>query len=202
MSSPREQELLAAILREIRGGGEQSRIEFRAFSHKLHEVLCELEEIREELQPQRLTRSVANVFSGDILMANNVLVFNVGDTSVDTLTPFLADGVTPSGGAVSNVVVTFSDPSATAEVQPDNTILFTGVADSGGLAVSGSTSLTITDTDGVVSTWNVPFTVQTSAVVVPPQQLTQSVANVFSTPASSSAPQGTAAHVAANLQNK
>ena len=115
-------------------------------------------------------------------MANNVLVFNVGQTAVDTLTPFLADGITPSGGVVSNVVVTFSDPSATAALQPDNTILFTGVAASTG-PVSGSNAFTITDTDGVVSQWNVGFTVQTNAVAPPPAQLTQSVANVFSTPA-------------------
>lgn len=111
-------------------------------------------------------------------MVDNVLVFNVGDTAVDTLTPRLADGVTPSEGVVSNVVVTFSDPSATAVVQPDGTILFTGVAASNG-PVSGSVSLTVTDTDGVVSQWTVGFTVTTNAVVTPPAQLTQSVANVF-----------------------
>lgn len=117
-------------------------------------------------------------------MANNVLVLNVGQSSIDTITPFLADGVTPSGGVVSNVSVTFSDPSATASVQPDNTILFTGVADSAGVAVSGSTSATVTDTDGAVSTWTTAFTVQTIAVTPPPpDQSTQVVANVFSTPA-------------------
>lgn len=132
------------------------------------------------LQPKPLTASVANVFTGDFTMADNALVFNVGQTAIDTLTPRLTDGVTPSQGVVSNVVVTFSDPSATAVLQPDNTILFTGVAASAA-PVSGSTALTITDTDGVVSTWNVPFTVQTNAVI-PPAQLTQSVANVFSVP--------------------
>ncbi len=113
-------------------------------------------------------------------MANNALVFNVGQTSTDTITPLLADGVTPSGGTVSNVAVTFSDPSATAAVQPDGTILFTGVAASTG-PITGSAACTVTDTDGAVSTWNQAFTVTTNAVV-PPAQLTQSVANVFSTP--------------------
>lgn len=131
-------------------------------------------------QPTTLTVSVTNVFSGDFTMADNILVLNVGQTAIDTLTPRLADGVTPSGGVVSGVAVTFSDPSATAVLQPDNTILFTGVAASAA-PVSGSTALTITDTDGVVSTWNIPFTVQTNAVI-PPAQLTQSVANVFSIP--------------------
>ena len=113
-------------------------------------------------------------------MADNVLVFNVGQTSTDTITPLLKDGVTPSGGTVSNLSVSFSDPSATATVSGANTVLFTGVAPSTG-PVSGSVSATVTDTDGAVSTWTQAFTVQTNAVV-PPSQLTQSIANVFSTP--------------------
>lgn len=141
-----------------------------------------LQQISDDLAAEPpLTASVANVFSGEGTPMDNVLSFNVGQSSIDTLTPRLADGTTPSGGVISNVSVAFSDPSATAVLQPDNTILFTGVADSAGVAVGGSTSLTITDSDGVVSTWTVPFTVQTAGVV-PPAQLTQSVANVFSTP--------------------
>lgn len=143
----------------------------------LHQILREVREIRRELKPKTLTQSV--VFSGEF-MADNALVFNVGQTSTDTLTPRLADG-TPSGGVVSNVVVTFSDPSATAVVQGDGSVLFTAVSPSTGV-VNGSSACTVTDTDGAVSTWNIPFTVQVNAVV-PPQQLTQSVANVFSTPA-------------------
>ena len=90
-------------------------------------------------------------------MANNALVFNVGQTSTDVVTPLLADGVTPSNGVVSNLAVTFNDPSATAVIQNANSILFTGVAVSTG-AISGSTTCTVTDTDGVVSTWTIPFT--------------------------------------------
>lgn len=148
------------------------------------EIIHELRAIRRELEPKRITKSIANIFSGDAPMPNNVLVFNVGQTSIDTVTPCLTDGVTPSGGVVSDVVVTFSDPSATAVVQPDNTVLFTGVADSAGVAVAGSTSATITDTDGVVSTFTTPFTVTTVGVTPPPPptQITQVVANVFSTP--------------------
>ena len=169
MSDPREEKLEEAIYRLVRDG-------FR-------EIVDELKAIHKELQPQRFTRSVVNLFSGDILMADNALVFNVGDVATDTLTPRLADGVTPSGGVVSGVAVQFSDPSATAVVNPDGTITFTGVAASAS-PVSGSSSCTVTDTDGVVSTWTVPFTVQTNAVAPPPpQQLTQSVANVFSTAA-------------------
>ena len=133
-------------------------------------------------QSRTSTRSIANRFSGDLVMANNALVFNVGQTSIDTITPLLADGVTPSGGVLSNVVITFSDPSATFVLNADNTVTFTAVAAStGGTPVNGSTAVTVTDTDGVVSTWNQAFTVLVNAVV-PPAQLTQSVANVFSTP--------------------
>lgn len=171
--------LLVRILRELEEGERRDKRIEDDLAYVAHVVRKIEREIARQHQP--LTASVANVFTGDIPMADNVLVLNVGQTAIDTLTPRLADGVTPSGGVVSNVVVTFSDPSATAAVQPDNTVLFTGVAASVG-PISGSTSLTITDTDGVVSTWNVPFTVQTNAVPPPPQQLTQSVANVFSTP--------------------
>ena len=154
-----EQETLRLVLRELRV------------------ITCELEP-----PPSPTTKFVVNRFSGDSLMADNILVLNVGQTSIDTLTPRLADGVTPSGGVVSNVAVAFSDPSATAVLQPDNTILFTSVVASTS-PVAGSVSLTITDTDGAVSQWTVPFTVQTKAVTPPPPgQLTQSVANVFSTP--------------------
>lgn len=159
---------------ELKRGLERIDRDFEHVNRRLNEIEREIN------KPKPITASVANVFTGDVTMADNILVFNVGQTAIDTLTPRLTDGVTPSGGVISNVVVTFSDPSATAVLQPDNTILFTGVAASAA-PVSGSTALTITDTDGVVSTWNIPFTVQTNAPV-PPAQLTQSVANVFSTP--------------------
>lgn len=127
------------------------------------------------------TASITNKFSG-ANMANNALVFNVGQTSVDTITPLLADGVTPSGGTLSNVVVTFSDPSATFVLNADNTVTFTAVAAStGGTPVNGTTQATVTDTDGAVATFSQGFTVLVNAVV-PPSQLTQSIANVFSTP--------------------
>lgn len=151
-------------------------------AQELEGINCALEAILSYVRPHRLTHSVANIFTGDSNMANNALVFNVGQTSIDTPTGFLADGVTPSGGVVSNLAVTFSDPSATAVINADGvTITFTGVAASNG-PVSGSTSFTITDTDGVVSQWVQPFTVTTNAVPPPPAQLTQSVANMFSTP--------------------
>ena len=148
----------------------------------LEQILHAAKRIEREIarERQRITASIANVFSGENVMPNNALVFNVGQTSTDTVTPLLADGVTPSGGVVSNLTVTFNDPSATAVVNGANTILFTGIAPLTG-AISGSVSCTVTDTDGAVSTWTQAFTVQTNSVV-PPAQLTQSIANVFSTP--------------------
>lgn len=158
---------------------EQEQEVLRRNERVLERIAELLEEILYYVRPHRLTHSVANIFTGDKAMENNVLVMNVGDTYLDTPTGFLTDGVTPSGGVVSNLSVTFSDPSATAVINADGvTITFTGVAASTG-PVSGSTSFTITDTDGVVSQWNQPFTVTTNAVAPPPQQLTQSVANVF-----------------------
>lgn len=155
---------------------------FKHVFRELNSIHAELDEIQVELAPKPLTHSVAHIFIGVGKMADNALVFNVGQTSIDTLTPRLADGTSPSGGVLSNVVVTFSDPSATATLNPDNTITFVGVAASTG-PVSGSVALTVTDTDGAVSQWVVPFTVQTGGgTPPPPNQLTQSVANVFSTP--------------------
>lgn len=113
-------------------------------------------------------------------MADNALVLNVGQTSTAFIAPLAADG-TLSGGTVSNVVFTFSDPSATVVLNPDGlTALVTGVAASTG-AVSGSVSATVTDTDSVVSTWVQAFTITTNGVV-PPAQLTQSIAVQFSNP--------------------
>jgi hypothetical protein len=143
-----------------------------------------LQQIADGLTPQPLTGSISVQFTGDAIMADNALVFNVGQTSTASIQPFLADGTTPSGGTLSNVSYTFSDPSATVVLNSDGlTALCTGVADSAGVAVAGSASATVTDTDGVVSTWSQPFTITTAAVVVPPQQLTQSVAVQFTTPA-------------------
>lgn len=113
---------------------------------------------------------------------NNALVLTVGQTSIASLLEFLSDGVTPSGGVPSNVVFAFSDPSATVVLNADGvTATVTGVSASVG-PVTGTVSFTVTDTDGAVSQWNQSYTITTNAVV-PPAQLTQSVAVAFSTPA-------------------
>jgi hypothetical protein len=138
-------------------------------------------EIHRNNQP--ITAAIAVQFTGDSIMANNALVLNVGQTSQASIQPLLADGVTPSGGVLSAVSYTFTDPSATVVINADGlTATVTGVAASTG-AVTGSASATVTDTDGVVSTWTQTFTITTNAVTPPPPaQLTQSIAVQFSTP--------------------
>jgi hypothetical protein len=137
------------------------------------------------------TRSIAVQFTGDGFMANNVLELSVGETSQASIVPLLADGVTPSGGALSNVSYAFSDPSATVVLNADGvTATVTGVAASTG-PVAGSASCTVTDSDGAVSTWTQSFTIQTDAAVItppPPSQLTQSIAVEFSAPATATTP--------------
>jgi len=166
------------VLEEILRSQRETLQRIEKVEHTLHRIEREIK----PPQPPTLTASIANRFSGEIPMANNILVLNVGQTSIDTITPLLADGVTPSGGTLSNVAVAFSDPSATAVINPDKTVTFTGVAPSaGGVPVSGVTSATVTDTDGAVAQFSQPFTVLVNAPV-PPSQLTQSIANVFSVP--------------------
>ena len=141
-----------------------------------------LREIRHELKPKIATHSIVVHFTGESM--NNALVLNVGQTSQASIQPLLADGVTPSGGVVSAVSYTFSDPSATVVLNAEGlNATITGVAASTG-AVSGSAACTVTDSDGAVSTWTQAFTITTNGInpPPPPSQLTQSVAVQFSTP--------------------
>ena len=117
-------------------------------------------------------------------MPNNALTLNVGQTSQASIVPFLADGVTNSGGVLSAVSYTFSDPSATVVLNADGlTATVTGLADSAGVAVTGTATATVTDTDQAVFTFTQAFTVTTISVTPPPPaQLTQSIAVAFSTP--------------------
>ena len=140
--------------------------------------LTELTTIR-RLLSEPLTNSVEVQFTG-VKMANNELVFNVGQTSQASIVPMLADGVTPSNGVVSNVVWNFNDPSATVIPNADGvTATCTGVAASNG-PITGNVSCTVTDTDSVVSQWSQTFTITTNQVQQ--QQLTQSVVVQFSDP--------------------
>lgn len=146
------------------------------------EELKVLRKIEHDLHPPTLTAFIGILFTGeDNVMSFNTLTLNVGQTSTASITPLLADGVTNSGGTLSAVTYTFTDPSATVVVNADGlTADVTGVAASTG-PVTGTAACTVTDTDGVVSTWSQAFTITTNAVV-PPAQLTQSVGVSFTTP--------------------
>ena len=147
----------------------------RQDKHLLHRII-------EHIGLKPLTAAIAVRFTGDSAM--NSLVLNVGQKSMASILPLLADGVSPSNGVVSGVGFSFNDPSATVAMNPDNvTAEVAGVAASAG-PVGGTATCTVTDTDGVVSTWTQPFTIQVNAVAPPPpQQLTQSVAVQFTAPA-------------------
>lgn len=162
-------------------GIEDSKI-LKELASLMRELVHLLKQILHH-RPQR-SHSAAVQFSGETTMPNNALVFNVGQTSQASPTTFLADGVTPSGATYSAATYTFSDPSATVVLNSDGvTATATGVAASTG-PVSGSVSFTATDTDGAVSQWLQPFTIQTNSVTPPPppSQLSQSSALQFSTP--------------------
>ena len=166
-----ERELLRELIEVSR---EQLAVQ-RNIYHDVHKILV-------LIQPKQLTAAIAVRFTGATAMQpNNTLVFNVGQTSTASLMPLLVDGLTSSGGTVSNVTYNFNDPSATVVINSDGlTAAVTGVADSGGSAVSGTATCTVTDTDGVVSQWTQSFTIQTNGgTPPPPQQLTQSVAVQF-----------------------
>jgi len=162
-----------------------------SYSHLLKEILAVLQSIDYDLhkilvyiQPKPLTAAIAVRFTG-ATMANS-LTLNVGQTSQASIVPLLADGITPSGGVLTNVAYTFSDPSATVVLNADGlTATVTGVAAST-TAIKGTATCTVTDTDGVVSTWSQDFTIQTNAVIVP-TQLTQSIAVEFTTPVAAGA---------------
>ena len=129
------------------------------------------------------------------MQPNNTCVLTVGQTSQASILPLLADGVTPSGGKLSNVAYNFNDPSATVVLNPDGlTATVTGVAASTG-PITGTSTCTVTDTDSVVSQWTQAFTVQTNSVA--PSQLTQSVAVQFSDPVGASTLGGSAEPVPA-----
>lgn len=162
--------------------------------HNVHELLEIQRGIRRGiwqivhlLTPKQLTHHVVVVFDGG-MVENNVLVLNVGQTSQASIVPLLADGITNSGGVLSNVVFNFNDPSATVVLNADGvTATVTGIAQSSG-PVQGTATCTVTDTDSVVSQWSQVFSITTNAVEQ--QQLTQSVAVQFTDPVDANAPAG------------
>ena len=152
---------------------------------ELRKIHVDTHRIAQFLEPQPDTRSIAVRFTGAQMQPNNTCVLTVGQTSQASILPLLADGITPSGGTLSNVAYNFSDPSATVVLNADGlTATVTGVAASTSGPVSGSASCTVTDTDGAVSTFSTSFTITiTSGTVTPPAATTTSIAVSFSTPA-------------------
>lgn len=180
-----ETDLLKEILRELRTTNDKLTDENTLLRFVAAETLASkqiLQTIADNTvpPPKRLSTTAKISFNG-VIMANNALALNVGQTSTIAPITFLADGTTPSGATYSAATYTFTDPSATIVLNSDGvTGVVTGVAAG---SASGSVSFTATDTDGAVSQWNVPFTITTSSVTPPPpEQLSQSAGVTFTTP--------------------
>ncbi len=106
----------------------------------------------------------------------------VGQSSVGTVTPLMANGATNSTAVVSNVVWTLTDPALTVTPSADGTVVIAGVAATTA-DVTGTVSATVTDSDGVATTFSATFTVSVGAVV-PPANRTTSIGVHFSIPVS------------------
>jgi hypothetical protein len=142
----------------------------------LEELLQDVREILARLPKPPRTTSIAVESPG---AAMNSLVLNVGQSSIATIVPLEADGVTQTPGAVvSAQTFTISDPSLTLTPNADGTATIAGVAASTG-TISGTASATITDLDGAVAAFTQIFTVTVNAVVV---GLTTQIGVSFSTP--------------------
>lgn len=87
------------------------------------------------------------------------LSLNVGQSSTGTVTPFLADGVTQTPGAVvTSATWSISDPSVSVATNADFTVTVTGVTATTS-PVSGNVTAVITDSDGTVGTFTATFTI-------------------------------------------
>jgi len=150
----------------------------REILHVEEEILRQLHKLNPHHQR---TASISLQFSGDLIM--NSLTLAVGQSSIGTITPLAADGITPSGGAVSNPSFSITpDPSFSAVDAADGTVTITGIAVSAA-TVTGTASATVTDTDGAVSTFSQSFTVTVVAgTTPPPTATTASIGISFSTP--------------------
>ena len=110
---------LPAILDELR---EQTAVSILSYA-ELQKQTPLLSQILDALTSAPTLTDSAPITGAN--MANNTYAMNVGQSQAGVITPFLADGVTPSKVAslsrVSNTVVTFSDPSATFVLVPRTT---------------------------------------------------------------------------------
>lgn len=109
------------------------------------------------------------------------LILKVGQSSIGTVVPLEADGVTvTAGAAVSNIVWTLSDPAVTVVTNPDNSVKITGDAATTA-DLTGTVSATVTDSDGTTQNFSASFTVSVGAVT-PPTNRTASLGVRFSVP--------------------
>lgn len=150
-------------------------------NHQLLERILEtLERIERKLStPTARTTRIAIQFGANT-MAFNAVTLLVGQSTIASIVPLEADGVTVTPGAVvSNATISETDPSVTVTDNADGTVTIAGVA--AGTA-TGTASATVTDADGTVNTFSVSFTTTVNAVT-PPTGRTASIAVAFSVPA-------------------
>jgi len=152
----------------------------REILHVEEQILHELHELHPHVPRTAL---IALQFSGEIAMPNNVLTLNVGQSSTGTIVPLATDGVTPSGGAVSNPVFSIPpDPSFSATDNTDGTVTITGLTVSAA-SVTGTATCVVTDTNGATGSFTQTFTITVNAgSPPPPTETTASIGISFSTP--------------------
>lgn len=159
--------------------------------HIEHEVVEHVEKAVERIEEEfehlfhhhhpRRTTSIAIISFGDTTM--NDITLLVGQSTIGTIVPLEADGVTQTPGAVASAQA-FSippDPSFGAVDNGDGTLTITGNAPSAA-TVTGTATATVTDADGTVNSFTQPFTITVNGVT-PPTERTASIGVSFSTPA-------------------
>lgn len=123
------------------------------------------------------TESVGVRFTGASTMNN--LILAVGQSSIGTISPLEADGLTVTPGAVvSAQSFSISDPSLTSVTNSDGTVTITGVTPSTA-PVTGTVSATVTDPDNTVNTFTQTITVTVTGA---PTGRTASIVVDFSAP--------------------
>lgn len=156
----------------------------KGIKNLLKDILEVEKEILHEVKPNTKTL-ILQFKTGDKIMAD--LSLKVGQTSILTMFPGEADGVTVTPGAtLSGQTVAFTDPSCTVVKNPDGTFTFTAVAPTTADA-SGSANASATDADGTVTPVSKAFTVSVAAATARTSTLILS----FSAPATAATPTGT-----------
>lgn len=148
------------------------RIHEREIERLLREIVDLQREILKYVRPP-LTSRIFIAIGEDMSPAT----INVGQSIPATIVPLAADGVTPSGGAVSNPTWSVSDSAvATLTENADGSATLKGVAAG---TVTVNVTATVTDTDGSVNTFSGMNTLSVQAP--PPAPLTASIAIQFGT---------------------